>query len=105
VAGGHKMSELLITPQLEDSVTIKSPQHTSIDFGIDEINLSKLDQFDGMMIKDCRMREDYELLIVGLINANGDVIVNPGSEQLLNRDQTIMVIGKKENLERLTASI
>jgi voltage-gated potassium channel len=105
VAGGHKMSELLITPQLEDSVTIKSPQHTSIDFGIDEINLSELDQFDGMMIKDCRLREDYELLIVGLINANGDVIVNPGSEQLLNRDQTIMVIGKKENLERLTASI
>ena len=105
VAGGHKMSELLITPQLEDSVTIKSPQHTSIDFGIDEINLSKLEQFDGMMIKDCRLREDYELLIVGLINANGHVIVNPDSKQVLNRDQTIMVIGKKENLERLTASI
>jgi voltage-gated potassium channel len=105
VAGGHKMSELLITPQLEDSVSIKSPQHTSIDFGIDEINLSELDQFDGMMIKDCRLREDYELLIVGLINANGSVIVNPGSELVLNTDQTIMVIGKKENLERLTSSI
>ena len=105
VAGGHKMSELLITPQLEDSVSIISPQHTSIDFGIDEINLSELDQFDGMMIKDCRLREDYELLIVGLINANGSVIVNPGSELVLNRDQTIMVIGKKENLERLTSSI
>ena len=105
VAGGHKMSELLITPQLEDSVSIKSPQNTSIDFGIDEINLSELDQFDGMMIKDCRLREDYELLIVGLINANGSVIVNPGSELVLNRDQTIMVIGKKENLERLTSSI
>ena len=105
VAGGHKMSELLITPQLEDSVSIKSPQHTSIDFGIDEINLSELDQFDGMMIKDCRLREDYELLIVGLINANGSVIVNPGSELVLNIDQTIMVIGKKENLERLTSSI
>ena len=105
VAGGHKMSELLITPQLEDSVSIKSPQHTSIDFGIDEINLSKLDQFDGMMIKDCRLREDYELLIVGLINANGSVIVNPGSELVLNTDQTIMVIGKKENLERLITSI
>ena len=57
------------------------------------------------MIKDCRLREDYELLIVGLINANGSVIVNPGSELVLNRDQTIMVIGKKENLERLTSSI
>ena len=63
VAGGHKMSELLLSPQLEDSVTIKSPQQTSIDFGIDEIQLSELGRFDGMMIKDCRLREDYELSI------------------------------------------
>ena len=105
VAGGHKMSELLLSPQLEDSVTIKSPQQTSIDFGIDEIQLSELDRFDGMMIKDCRLREDYELSIVGIIDTAGNVKINPGSEEVLHMDQTIMVIGKKENLERLTASI
>ena len=105
VAGGHKMSELLLSPQLEDSVTIKSPQQTSIDFGIDEIQLSELDRFDGMMIKDCRLREDYELSIVGIIDTVGNVNINPGSEEILHMDQTIMVIGKKENLERLTASI
>ena len=105
VAGGHKMSELLITPQLEDSVTIKSPQHTSIDFGIDEINLSELEQFDGMMIKDSQLREKYELLIIGIIEKNGDLKVNPGSDQILHRDQTIMVIGTKENLERLKESM
>ena len=105
VAGGHKMSELLLSPQLEDSVTIKSPQQTSIDFGIDEIQLSVLDRFDGMMIKDCRLREDYELSIVGIIDTAGNVKINPGSEEVLHMDQTIMIIGKKENLERLTASI
>jgi len=105
VAGGHKMSELLISPQLEDSVTINSPQHSSVEFGIDELNLSELDQFDGMMIKDCQLREKYELLIVGIIDKNGHVQVNPGSDQILHRDQTIMVIGKKENLNRLKESI
>jgi voltage-gated potassium channel len=105
VAGGHKMSELLITPQLEDSVTIKTPQHTSIDLGIDEINLSELEQFDGMMIKDSQLREKYELLIIGIIEKNGDLKVNPGSDQILHRDQTIMVIGTKENLERLKESM
>ena len=95
VAGGHKMSELLLSPQLEDSVTIKSPQQTSIDFGIDEIQLSELDRFDGMMIKDCRLREDYELSIVGIIDAAGNVKINPGSKEVLHMDQTIIVIGKK----------
>ena len=101
VTGGHKMSELLLSPQLEDSVTITTPQQTSIDYGIDEIQMSELDQFDGMMVKDCRLREDYELLIIGIIDAKGDVKVNPSSDQVLHRDQTIMVIGKKENLDRL----
>ncbi len=105
VAGGHKMSELLLSPKLEDSVTLKSPQQTSIDFGIDEIQLSELDQFDGMMIKDCGLREKYELSIVCIIDATGNVNVNPSSEEVLHRDQTIMVIGTKENLERLTADI
>jgi K+/H+ antiporter YhaU regulatory subunit KhtT len=57
------------------------------------------------MIKDCRLREEYELLIVGIIDEAGNLSVNPGSEQVLHRDQTIMVIGTKENLERLKASI
>jgi len=45
------------------------------------------------------------LSIVGIIDTAGNVKINPGSEEVLHMDQTIMIIGKKENLERLTASI
>ena len=58
-----------------------------------------------MMIKDSQLREKYELLIIGIIEKNGDLKVNPGSDQILHRDQTIMVIGTKENLERLKESM
>ena len=105
VAGGHKMSELLLMPQLEDSVTINTPRHTSIDLGIDEIQLSEIDQFDGLMIKDCGLREKYELSIICIIDEEGNAIVNPSSDDVLHRNQTIMIIGRKENLERLTADI
>lgn len=104
VAGGHKMSELLLTPQLEDSVSVTTP-HTSIDYGIDEIKLSEIDKYDGIMIKDSQLREKYGLLIIGIIEKNGEVLVNPGSDYILNRNQIIMVIGKKENLQEFTASI
>jgi voltage-gated potassium channel len=104
VAGGHKMSELLLTPQLEDSVSVSTP-HTSIDYGIDEIKLSEIDKYDGIMIKDSQLREKYGLLIIGIIEKNGEVLVNPGSDYILNRNQIIMVIGKKENLQEFTSSI
>ncbi len=105
VAGGHKMSELLLSPQLEDSVSITTPQQTSIDYGIDEIKLSEFEKYDGIMIKDSQLREEYGLLIIGIIEKNGEVIVNPGSDHILHRDQTIMIIGKKENLQEFTTSM
>ena len=104
VAGGHKMSELLLSPQLEDSVSITTPHQTSIDYGIDEIKLSEFEKYDGIMIKDSQLREQYGLLIIGIIEKNGDVTVNPGSDHLLHRDQTIMLIGKKEDLHEFTSS-
>ncbi len=100
VVGGHKMSELLLNPAIEDSVMIKTPKQGSIEFGIDEIKLSELRQFDGKMIKDSRLREEYGLLIVGVIDINGNVDINPPSERVLQIDHIIMVIGEKDNLER-----
>jgi len=104
VAGGHKMSELLLSPQLEDTVSVETPYQTSIDYGIDEIKLSDFEKYDGIMIKDSALREKFGLLIIGIIEKNGDISVNPGSDHILNRDQTIMVIGKKENLNEFTSS-
>ena len=105
VAGGHKMSELLLSPQLEDSVSITTPQQTSIDYGIDEVKISDFIKFDGIRIRDSQIREKYGLLIVGIIEKNGSVNVNPGSDHIMHIGQTIMVIGKKENLKEFSSSV
>lgn len=105
VAGGHKMSELLVSPFLEDSVVIRTPQQKNVDLAIDEIDLSKINRYDGVLIKDSGLREEYNLMVVGIVEEDGAVRLNPNPDSVLRHTQTVMLIGEKENLEKLKNSV
>jgi len=105
ITGGHKMSELLLSPFVEDSVTIESPDMTNIDLVLEEIKISHIGRLHNQPIKNSLLREDYELLIVGIIEADGKITLNPGSGVILKYDQKIMVIGSADNLNRFKSEL
>ena len=98
-AGGHKMAELLISPELEDTVSL-SLSHGIVDLAIDEVNLTNLNSFHGVKIKDSTIREEFNLIIVGLVNGDGSYEINPDPELLLSADHTVMIMGQKRQLEQ-----
>ena len=98
-AGGHRMAELLISPELEDTVSL-SLSHGIVDLAIDEVNLTNLNSFHGVKIKDSTIREEFDLIIVGLVNGDGSYEINPDPELQLTADHTIMILGQKGQLER-----
>ena len=98
-AGGHRMAELLISPELEDTVSL-SLKHGILDLAIDEVNLTNLNSFHGVKIKDSTIREEFNLIIVGLVNGDGSYEINPDPELLLSADHTVMIMGQKRQLEQ-----
>ena len=98
-AGGHKMAELLISPELEDTVSLSLKQGI-IDLAIDEVNLTNLNSFHGVKIKDSTIREEFNLIIVGLVNGDGSYEINPDPELLLSADHTVMIMGQKRQLQQ-----
>ena len=102
-AGGHKMAELLISPELEDTVSL-SLSHGIVDLAIDEVNLTNLNSFHGVKIKDSTIREEFNLIIVGLVNGDGSYEINPDPELQLSADHTVMIMGQKDKLESFKAS-
>ena len=105
VAGGHKMSELLTSPFIEDSVTIKTPQQNYVDLAIDEIEVAKMLRYDGISIFDSKLREIFNVSVVGIVAENGTVSINPKPDTILRKSHTIMLIGEKSNLEKLKDSV
>lgn len=104
VAGGHKMAELLITPYVEDTVEITAPKH-NINLLIEEINLTTITQFHGVTIRDSNIRENFQLLIVGIIDEKGETSLNPDPDYKMSKDNTLLLLGEKGSLLRFKQSI
>jgi voltage-gated potassium channel len=98
-AGGHRMAELLISPELEDTVSLSLSQDI-VDLAIDEVNLANLNSFHGVKIKDSKIREEFNLIIVGLVNGDGSYEINPDPELQLSADHTVMIMGQKVQLQQ-----
>jgi len=78
---------------VEDSISVLSPKHTDMNLTIDEISLENLTQYDGVHLIDTNIREDYDVMVVGIINSAGEANINPEPERVLNTSDTILLNG------------
>ena len=97
-AGGHRMAEMLIYPELEDTVSLSLHQNF-VDLAVDEIRLKHLHNLHGIQIKDSNFRENYNLIIVGLINEDDTYEINPNPDTTLSEHHTLILMGQKEKLD------
>ena len=100
VASGHKMADLLVEPSLEDFVELILPKQ-NVDLAIEEIKVSALKGFSGWSIRIAGLREQYGLLVAGVVDESDEVNISPGPDTVLENDQILMLIGKKLDLKVL----
>ena len=99
-SGGHRMAEILIKPQVEDSISVVSPKNTKMNLTIDEISLNGIQKYDGKTINELGIRDKFGVSIVGIIDDNGESIINPSSDEVLLSNQTIILIGEVDNMDK-----
>ena len=94
------MAEILINPQVEDSISVISPKNSKMNLTIDEISLKGVDKYNGITIKDSGIRDKFDISVVGIMDDNGKSIMNPSSSELLGTNQTIILIGEVEKMDK-----
>ena len=105
ISGGHRMAEILIKPLVEDSISVVSPKDSKINLTIDEISLDGVHKYDGKTIKESRIRDKFDVSIVGIMKNDGKSVINPSSEEVLSTDQTIILIGEVQKMDRFKAQL
>ena len=105
ISGGHRMAEILIKPQVEDSISVVSPKDSKVNLTIDEISLGGIQKYKGVTIKESKIRAEFDVSIVGIMKGNGNSIINPSSDEELNTDQTIILIGEVEKMDRFKENL
>jgi voltage-gated potassium channel len=104
-AGGHRMAEILSKPQVEDSISVISPKHSEMNLTLDEISLTGLTKYDGISIKDSKIKEEFSVSIVGIIKEDGNSIINPNSDSILEMNDTILLIGENDKMNLFKAQL
>lgn len=102
VTGGQKMAELLIEPVLDNTVQITAETHKGelLELGIDQIQLAIAPYLDGKTLGESRLREDFSLMVLVVIEESGQIQINPLSTFVLKTGQKVMLAGAKEDLDR-----
>ena len=100
ISGGHRMAEILIKPQVEDSISVISPKNSKMNLTIDEISLYGVDKYDGVTIKESGIRDKFGVSVVGIMDDEGKSTINPSSDELLSSNQTIILIGNVERMDK-----
>ena len=93
------MAELLISPNIDDIVTIESPDNISVDFSIEEVSVKNFNILNNKTINELNIREKYNLSIVAIINKDSSKQLNPGPNVMLSSNQKVILIGTLDNLQ------
>ncbi|MBT6866594.1 MAG: TrkA C-terminal domain-containing protein, partial [Candidatus Marinimicrobia bacterium] len=56
-------------------------------------------------IKESKLREEFDVMIVGIIKSTGESIINPKPDTILNTTDTVLLMGDVVNMDKFKESL
>jgi voltage-gated potassium channel len=99
--GGRRMAEVLKRPTVVDFIDIAMADHT-LGLAMEEAMIGEHSTLIGKNLIDSQLRQNYGVIIVAIKKTSGQMIFNPLPSEKLDAGDVIVVIGKKEDLKRMS---
>jgi voltage-gated potassium channel len=71
------------------------------DIQMEEFSVTSGSPLANMMLKDSSLRQKYNLIVIAIKRADGNMVFNPSFETIMNVGDTLIAMGKNENLQAL----
>jgi len=97
---GYRMAQLLINPKVNEFVDMLR-QDSHLDMTIEEVIVPVGSPFQGHSIAELNFRRNYHILITGITRSSGELIFNPAPELPIEAGDSLIAIGKKDDIHRL----
>lgn len=98
--GGRRMAQILKRPTVSDFIDT-----TTIDgqmgLRMEEIQVGADSELAGQTLVGARLRQDFGVMVVAVKKASNGMVFNPQSTEQMDAGDVLVVIGKKDDLDRL----
>lgn len=72
---------------------------------IEELFVPKKSKYTNIALKDSRIRQDFNLIVISIKKASGEMLFNPHFETLIEPRDTVIVMGKTKDLKKFAKAI
>ncbi|MCP4144779.1 MAG: potassium channel protein [bacterium] len=98
--GGSRLVDALLRPHVFDYMEVLS-QNSELDLMIEELEVGESASIVGLAIMETNLRNEYDLIIIGVTSSSGEKIFNPKSGYTIAAGDTLILLGNKQQLARL----
>jgi voltage-gated potassium channel len=98
--GGSRMAQILKKPTVVDFIDI-AMMNSHLGLRMEEAVIGPTSDFIGKTLVDSHIRRDFGVIIVAIKKPTNEMIFNPVPTQKLEAGDVIVVMGKKEEMERM----
>jgi voltage-gated potassium channel len=100
--GGRRMAQVLKRPTVVDFIDIAT-MGSSLGLMMEEAMIGENSDLINKNLIDSNLRKDFGVIIVAIKKKAGNMIFNPMPSETLEAGDVIVVIGKREYLQRMNA--
>ncbi len=95
-----RMINLLLRPGIIDFID-NVARHEKRLISMEEIVVNSNSKLTGKTLQESAIRQDLNIIIVGINRGEGDFIYNPVSSSIIEADDKLIAIGEESNLQKL----
>jgi voltage-gated potassium channel len=99
--GGRRMAEVLKRPTVVDFIDVATANR-HLGLVMEEACVSEKSLLAGKNLIDSRLRQEYGVIIVAIKKSTDRMVFNPIPSETLEAGDVIVVIGKREDLKRMS---
>jgi voltage-gated potassium channel len=99
VIGGNRVAEAVLHPAVVDLIEVAT-QREHLDLQIEEVRIGPASGLRGQTIAASGLSAHLRLIVVAIKRRSGHMEFNPGDEAIMEDGDTLIVMGRREQLDR-----
>ena len=102
--GAVSMAQRILRPTVTNFLDLALTQNNK-DIQMEEIPVSPQSKLANIMLKDSGIRQKFNLILIAIKKADGSMIFNPSYESVFREGDTVIAVGRHENLIRFEKAL
>ncbi len=98
--GSEKISHIILKPTISKILDF-AHQRGQFALNIDELEIKHNNPLVGKSVRQCRIRDDHNIIIIAIEKMDGQIITNPGPDYTFEVDDRVVMIANVPELNAL----